>query len=312
MYWKTSFVYHKVSDPSMRYYTNLYAEINHFTRSLSFEQNKWEPEGRKIHQRQAFGGLVQHPLCLEGCGFRSMPVIRTQPHKGTILNSKVYSTDSSEIDLHEYKENRMHSGGKREIQKSWANIKIMTSTLLWVVMKPFTKKYVNWRQTFCSTESPLCAISYWIHSFYTRSICWNRKQFPMNVHKSYIDIPVVIPPNRTCPWCTSVPDQDPMEALVKSWFKVHKMKYQSTNLFWSNWSKTNLSTPAHTWCTESSGLPPRPHARSKTYLLQRKRKKKPSVCTKYWRWVPLNAKLKCLGLQTTLCWINRIRLSWHF
>ena len=60
---------------------------------------------------------------------------------------------------------------------------------------------------------------------------WNRQQSTINVHKLHKDLPVVIPPTCTYPWCTSVPDRDPMEALVKSWFAVHSMNSQSTNYF---------------------------------------------------------------------------------
>ena len=124
----------------------------------------------------------------------------------------------------------MVSGGKRGSQKSWANMKIMTSTLLWVVMKPFTMKYVNSRQASALLKY-LSSISYWIHSFTKWHSVWNRQQSTINVHRLYVDPPVVIPPNCTYPWCTLVPDRDPMEALVKSWFAVHNMNSQSTIYF---------------------------------------------------------------------------------
>ena len=173
------------------------------------------------------------------------------------------------------------------------------------------------RQAFCSTKIPLSSISYYIHSFYARAFCLKHRQSTINVHKLYIDLPVVIPPNGTYPWCTLVPDRDPMEALVKSWFAVHSMNSQSTNYFEP--TPTNQIEARQTYRHQHTHNVLKlldfhhVHMQGPRHICCRnKGTKKTSVCTKHWRCVPLNAKLKCLGLQTTLCWINRIRFSCHF
>ena len=70
----------------------------------------------------------------------------------------------------------MDSGGKRGSQKSCANMKIMTPINTPVSRhEAFYYDVVDLKQTFCSTERPLSAISYWIRSLYPRSFCLKQK-----------------------------------------------------------------------------------------------------------------------------------------
>jgi hypothetical protein len=97
---------------------------------VSFEQNNQVPEGRKFIKDKPLAASFSILCVLRGVHSKVCLSSRTEPHEGTILNSKVYCTNGSEIDLDEYKENRMDSGGKRGSQKSCANMKIMTSSTL--------------------------------------------------------------------------------------------------------------------------------------------------------------------------------------
>ena len=118
---------------------------------------------------------------------------------------------------------------------------VVVHILIWYKRKSQINEYSD------STERPLSAISYWIRSLHPGSFCLKQKAiYNSCMQILYIDIPVVILPIGTYPWCTLVPDQDPMEALVKRWFAVHSMK----TLQMVNWSKTNLSidTSSNTMC----------------------------------------------------------------